>query len=113
MLHIIQCTLPYLMYAVNYIYGHDSPPSAQAFQRIKHFILYLDDCQHRSIMYDAILDGTTTHEIRQEVSPCDFHSKKISNGLVSFADGGGGLSPNDKRYIACAILCIFGFSIHW
>ena len=64
-------------------------------------------------MYPDGLDGNITHNLHQEVSPSNFHSQNISNGLVTFADGGEGRSPDDKRVIACFILCIFDVAVYW
>ena len=63
-------------------------------------------------MYPPDLDVTTTHDLYREVSPDYLHSQKISNGLVAFSDGVEGRYPNDKRAIACVILCIFVVSVH-
>ena len=62
-------------------------------------------------MYPSGLDGTNTHDLRQEVPTGDFHYQKIPNGLVDFADGGYGRAPNDKRAIACIVLYIFGANV--
>ena len=59
-------------------------------------------------MYPYGIDGTKTHELRQEVPPGDFQPQNISNGLVAFADGGEGRSYNNKCAIACVIIFIFG-----
>ena len=64
-------------------------------------------------MYPAGLYGTTTHELHQEVYPGDFDSQTISNGIVDFIYGGEGRDPNEKRSIACVILCIFDVAVHW
>ena len=64
-------------------------------------------------MYPTWLDVTTTHDLRQEVSPGNFHSQKISNGLVFFADIREGHSPNEKFAINGVTLYIFGFAVHW
>ena len=64
-------------------------------------------------MYPDVVYGTTTHDLCQGFSPGGFHSQKISNGLVSFAGGVKVRASNDKRYIAYAILYIFGIGLHW
>ena len=100
----MQYTLPDIMYDVNHILSHASSPFSPSFQRIKHLIHYLASCPHRPIMYPSGFDGTTTHEFRQDVSPGDFCSQNISNGLVAFSDGEEGRAPNERRTISCIIL---------
>ena len=95
------------MYSANYLSRHASASSSPSFQGINHLIRYLDFLPHCPIMYTSGLDVTTICGLRQEVSPVNFHYQKISNGLVAFSDGGEGHSPNDKRYIAWVILCLF------
>ena len=94
------------MYSVNRLSIHSFYPSEPYFQGFKHLILYLYVCPHRLIIYPAVLDGATTHDLRQEVSPGDFHSQKISNGLVAFEYGVEGRDPNDKHAISRVILYI-------
>ena len=100
------------MYAVSRLSSHVSIPSAPSFQGINHLIIYLDIGPQCPIIYPASIDVTTTHELRQEVSPGDFHSQKISNGLVDFLDCGLGLAPNENFAMCCGILCMFGVVVH-
>ena len=39
--------------------------------------------------------------------------KNIYNCLLDFADGVYGCTYNDKRSIACVLLCLFVISIYW
>ena len=75
------------MYAVNRLSSHDYAPSAPIFQGINNLIRYLAGCPNYTIMYATGLDGTTIHDLHQEVYPVEFHSQKIYNGLITFADG--------------------------
>ena len=84
----MQYTLPDLMYDVNLLSIHYSFISSPDFQGINHLTRSLSGCPHFPIMYPDIIDGTTIHDLRQEVSPSEFHSQHISNGLVDFVDGG-------------------------
>ena len=102
-----------LIYAVNLLSIHSSDPSATSFQVINRLIRYLSVWPHHPIMYPAGLDFTATHDLCQEVSPDNFHSQKISNGLIYFSYLGEDHSPKYKRSVACAIHCIFGVAIHW
>ena len=111
--HILQFTCPDLMYHVNCISIHTAAPSASAFQDITHLIRYLVGCARCPIMYPYGLYSTTTHDICKEVYPGDFHSQKISNGVVYFAYGGEVRAPNDKCAIAYTILCLFGIVVRW
>ena len=100
------------MYAVNRVSSHASAPSVPDFEGIKRLIHFLDGCSHCTIMYPTGLDGTTTHDLCQEVSPGNFQSQKISSDLVDLVDGGEGLPPNYKCTISGVIFCLFGVSIH-
>ena len=84
----MQYTRPDLMYAVKCLSRNDSSPSDSAFQCRKDLIWNLSGFPYLPIIYTYGIDGTNTHNLRQEVSPGDFHSKNISNCLVDFADGG-------------------------
>ena len=106
-------TRPDIIYYVNLISSHDYAPSASAFQGINKFIRYLDGFPQNPIRYISGFDSTTPHDLCQEVYPGKFHSQKRSNGLVAFADGVEYRSPNDKRSIACIIICIFGADVNW
>ena len=90
----MQYTLPDIMFAFNYLSIHACSQSASSFQGIKYIIRYLSVCPYHSIMYPAVLDVTTTHGLRQEVSPGKFQSQNISNGLVAFEDEVEGRAPN-------------------
>ena len=79
---------PDLMQDVNRLSSHDDASYVPALKSINHLIRYLTGCPHHHIMYPADHDGTTTHELSQEVSPGKLHSQSISNGLVAFADYG-------------------------
>ena len=108
-LHITQYTLPDLMNDVNCLSINLSDPSEPPFKGINNLISYLSVCPHRPIMYPSGLYGTTTHDLHQEVSPGDFHSQNISNGLVDFANGGEFRTPNYKQSISCIILYLLVF----
>ena len=84
----MQYTRADIMYDVKYLSRNYYSSSESSFQGIKQLIWYLYGFTHLPIMYPSGLDGTTTHDLRQEVSPGDFHYQKIPNGLVDFADGG-------------------------
>ena len=86
-IHIMLYTCPDILYDVNLLSSLYFVPSAPAFHGTKYLICYLSVCPHRPIMYPAYLKGTTTHDLRQEVSPGDFHSQNISNGLDFFVSG--------------------------
>ena len=92
------------MYSVNRISIHVAAPYTPEFQGIEHLIRYLDGCPHCPIIYTVVIDGNTTHDLGQEVSPGKFHSQKISNVLVAFLDGVEGSPPNDKHAIIYVIL---------
>ena len=64
-------------------------------------------------MYHSGIDRNKTHELHQEVSPGNFHSQNLSNGLISFADHVEGYTSNNKCIIECVILCIFRIAVHW
>ena len=83
------------------------------FQGIKHLTRYLASLPHLPTMYPCVLDVTTTHELRQEVSPGDLHSRNVPNILISFAYGGEVRAFNEKCAIAYVVLYIFEFFIHW
>ena len=95
----MQYTRPDLMYDVNRLSSNYSDPSEPALQGINLLVCYLAILPHRPIMYPAVLYGTTTHDLRQEVSPGEFYSQNISNGLVDFSDGLEGRTTNYKRAI--------------
>ena len=98
---------------VSYLSSHTSDPSDPAFQGIKNLIFYPDGCPCRPIIYPCSVDGTTTHDIHQEVSPGGLHYQKISNGLIDFEDCGEGHDHNYKRAISCVVLFLFVVAIHW
>ena len=79
----------------------------------KHIILYIAGCPHHTIVYNYVINGNATHELHQEVSPNNIQSQKIYNCLLDFADGVYGCTYNDKRSIACVLLCLFVISIYW
>ena len=91
------------MYAVNRLSSHDAVPSAPVFQGITHVICYISVWSHHTIMYPSGIDGTTTHEVYQQIFPGKLHSQNISHGLDAF----------NKCPIPCAILCLFDVSVHW
>ena len=91
-------TRPDLMYDVNRFSSHDSDTSAPAFEGIKNLIRYLSVCTHLPITYTSGLNENTTNGLHQEVSPCDFHSKKRSTGLVVFVDEGEGHIPQQQTH---------------
>ena len=87
------------MHAFNRLSRNASPPSSPALKGKNHLIRYLSGWPHLTIMYPTGLYGTNAHELRQEVSPGDFHYQNISYVQVDFSDGGEGGAPNYK----CAI----------
>ena len=105
----MQSIHPDIMYSVKNLSRHVSSPTVTTFQGIKHLIYYLDGCPYHPIMYIAGLDGATTHDLRQDVYLCDFHSQKISNDLVTFLCGLEVRALNVKRVTACAILYLLVF----
>ena len=109
----MQYTRTDIMYYSNGLSIQDSDPSAPSLQGINHLIRYLAGFPPDPIIYPDGLDGNTTHELCQEVSPGDFHSQNIYNDLVDFADWGEGRAHNEKLAIACIVLCIFGVDVNW
>ena len=95
------------MYAVNSLSIYYDVPCVPGFQVINHLTRYLYICPRHPIVCPSDLEVAITHELCQEVSLCDFHSKNISNGHVTFVDDRGGLPSNNKRAISCVILCLF------
>ena len=83
----MQYTRADLMYDVKYLSRNDSSSSESSLQGIKQLIWYLYGFTHLPIMYRSGLDGTNTHDLRQEVPTGDFHYQKIPNGLVDFSYG--------------------------
>ena len=99
---MMQYTCPDIIFDTKRVSSHDG---------IKHLICYPYGLPYCTIIYHAVLDRTNNHDILQEVSPGNFHSKNISNGLVAFSYGGESCSPNDKQTISCVIICIFGVDV--
>ena len=75
-------------------------------------IRYLSICPYQPIMHPTIIDGTTTHDLLQDISLGNFHSQKLTKGIVTFKDGEEGRIPKDKWAIACIALYVFGVAIH-
>ena len=99
-------TRPYLRHAVSHLSRRDSAPSSPSFKDRKHQIRYLTVFPHFPIMYPAVLDGTTTHDLHEEVSLGEYNSENISNVLVAFAYRVERRAPNDKGAKACIIFWI-------
>ena len=77
-----------------------------------HLTCYLAVCSNHTIIYPIELYRTTTYDICKEVYPGNFHPKNITKGLVDLKFGGEGRVPNEKRAIACIVLCLFGVAVH-
>ena len=73
------------MYSVNQLSIYSTGTSASALKLINKIVFYLFDCLYLPIMYPYDLDITFSHELHMEVSPGNFHTKNISNGLFPFA----------------------------
>ena len=100
------------MYIIKHLYSYAVVPSVPEFQGAKKLTIYLAECYHSPIIYLSGIEGTTTNEIRQEVSPGDLHTQKIPNGIVAFAEDGEDHAYNKKFAISCIILCIFLVAIN-
>ena len=83
----MQYNCPDIMCAFSSLSSYAYDPSAPTFQGFKHLVRYLVRCPCHPIIYPSAIDGTKTHVLLQEVSPGNFYSQNITNGLVSFSDG--------------------------
>ena len=108
----MQYTCLDLIYTTSRLYSYAAAPSIPAFQGIKHLILYRTCLHHCPIIYPSVIYGTKTHELCQEVSPGNYHSKNTPISLFAFADGGEGCTLNKKHAIASIIFCLFGVAVH-
>ena len=108
----MQYIYPDLIYYFNCLSSNASYPSAPVFQRdqVPHLLsLCLPTPSHH------LSSCPWWHHHPWPLSrrfPVDFHSQKIFNSLVCFADVGQGRALNDKIFIACVIICIFGVAVH-
>ena len=101
------------MYSVKPLSNNDTAtyaPEVPRYQETHLIIGCLTSLSHQVSLWPY---GNTTHKLRQESPPGEFHSQKICNGLIYFSDGGEGRSPKYKRTIACAIICLSGVAVHW